>query len=180
MAHLPKDPPGEMLFQIIPDEYALQIAYIVSSWALLEYEIDGAIWDLAGLLDDFPRIGACLTAQYSTVAQRFNALISFARLRGVPEFEISKVNKFREHALALADRRNRVAHDPWLTSLDLKDIGGPHGQTYRLQKTARSKLEYDYKPITLDELRTLKEEITDAIDKFGKIKLNPTIDTWKT
>lgn len=178
MGRLPDDPPEEMLLQVIPYEYASQIAYIISSWALLEHEIDGLICDLAGLYDS-PRIGACLTAQYSTAAHRFNALISLARVRGVPEFEVAKLNKFKEYALALAERRNRVAHDPWLTSYNYKNLGPERqGKTYRLQKTARSKLEYDYKPITVEELTRLKEEILEAIDKFREIKLNPTIDTW--
>ena len=174
MAHMPDEPLNEILLHVIPWEYTSEIAYVVSTWALLEYEIDGAIWDLAGL-ETTPRIGACLTAQYSTVSARFNALISLARLRGVPDFEIARLNRFKDRVLGLADRRNRVAHDPWLSSMSSKD---QPTKTYRLQKTARAKLDYDYKPIELDELKTLRTEIEDAIKEFGEFTLHPTIDTY--
>lgn len=168
MALIPDDPDDGILLNVIPYEYAHEIASIVSYWAQLEYDLDGTIWDLAGLYDS-PRIAACLTAQYSTVAHRFNALISIARLRGVSEFELAKLNKYRERVLALADRRNRVVHDPWMTSVDYKKPAGQHtGKTYRLQKTARSKLEYAYKPISLDELKALKDEIVAAISAFSE------------
>src|SRR5690242_20728217 len=101
MARMPDEPPNEILLHVIPWEYTSEIAYVVSSWALLEYEIDGAIWDLAGL--ESTRIGACLTAQYSTVSARFNALLSLARLRGVPDFEIARLNRFKDRVLAMAD-----------------------------------------------------------------------------
>jgi hypothetical protein len=178
MARMPDEPEDGMLFNVIPYDYASEIAYIVSNWARLEYDIDAVIWDLAGLYDS-PRIGACLTAQYSTVVHRFNALISIARLRGVPDFEIAKLNKFKDRALGLSDRRNRVVHDPWLTAVDYrKKFEERTGKTYRLQKTARAKLEYDYKPITIEELAALKDAIEAAITEFREIRLNPTIDTW--
>lgn len=179
MGHLPDDPPNEMLFHIIPFEYASEIAYVISNWARLEYEIDGTIWSLAGL-DDTPKIGACLTAQYSTANHRFNALISLARIRGVPDFEIGKLNKFKERAMALGERRNRVAHDPWLTSWDPRNAKSGPGQTYRLQKTARAKLDYDYKPIALEELKALKADIEAAIQEFNDLPFNPTIEVYKT
>lgn len=180
MAMIPDDPEEGILLHVIPYEYASEIAYIVSYWAQLEYDLDLIIWDLAGLYDS-PKIAACLTAQYSTVAHRFNALISIARLRGVPEFEIGKLNKFKERVLALADRRNRVVHDPWLTSVDyINPTGHSTGKTYRLQKTARARLEYAYKPISVEELKALKDEIIAALGEFSEIGLNPTIDTWKT
>lgn len=180
MGFTPDDPDEGVLLYFIPFEYAQEIASIVSYWAQLEYDIDSAIWDLAGLYDT-PRIAACLTSQYSTVAHRFNALSSIARLRGVSDYELAKLNKYKERVLALADRRNRVVHDPWLTSVDFtKPTGHSTGKTYRLQKTARARLEYAYKPISIEELKTLKDEIVAASEAFGEVGLNPTIDAWKT
>jgi hypothetical protein len=79
MARAPEEPEDQLLLNVIPYDYASEIAYIVSYWAQLEYDIDAVIWNLAGLYDS-PGIGACLTSQYSSVAARFNALISIARL----------------------------------------------------------------------------------------------------
>ena len=177
MGHLPDDPEDELLLHVIPYEYASEIASVVSGWAMLEYEIDGAIWNLAGL-EYNPKVGACLTAQYSTVNSRFNALIALARVRGVSEFEIAKINKFKERTLAIGERRNRVVHDPWLTGYDFQksSFSDQQGKTYRLQKTARSKLEYEYKPIALEELKTLNKDIQTAIEEFNNLSLITTIE----
>jgi hypothetical protein len=77
--------------------------------------------------------------------------------------------------LAIADRRNRVAHNPWLSSMSSKD---QPTKTYRLQKTARAKLDYDYKPIELDDLKALRTEIEGAIKEFGEFTLHPTIEAY--
>jgi hypothetical protein len=154
-------------FHVIPYDFASEIAYIISGWARLEYEIDALIWELAGLYDD-PDIGACLTAQFSNLGARFNALIALARLKGIAELNISKLNKFKESANGIADRRNRVAHDPWLAAYDDK-LEKPK-EVYRLQKTARGHLQHLYKSVSLDELRNLKNEIETAISRFGDLK----------
>jgi hypothetical protein len=163
---MPDEPPNEMLFHSIPREYAVQIAHVVTGWAQVEHDIDAAIWELANLYDT-PDIGACLTAQFTTVNARLNALISLARVRGIPDFQIGKLNKFRDRATALADRRNRVAHDPWLSAYGkgLKELG----KVYRLQKTARSKLDYSYKLIALGELEALTKEIEEAYLAFSEL-----------
>jgi hypothetical protein len=72
-----------------------------------------------------------------------------------------------------------VVHDPWLTAYDYTK-GERVGKTYRLQKTARAKLEYAYKAISLEELKSLKDAIIEAISGFHEVGLNPTIDTWNT
>jgi hypothetical protein len=161
MDSLPDEPPN--LFHVIPYEYASEIAYIISGWAQLEYEMDALIWELAGL-SDTPSIGVCLTAQFSTVNVRLNALISLAKVRNVPEFKISKLNRFRERSGALADRRNRVAHDPWLGSYD--DEMRNLQNMYRLQRTARGKLDHEYKMVPIEELQGLKKEIEEAHRHF--------------
>src|SRR5665213_3643461 len=113
MVHTPEQPPGEVLLPgLIPNEYAQQIARIVSGFAQLEYDIDIIIWELAGLADN-PDIGACLTAQIGAVVPRMEALISLAHLRNIPEIQITKLNKFKERIRGIGERRHRVAHDPW-------------------------------------------------------------------
>jgi len=164
---MPDEPPDEMLFHSIPREYAVQIARVVTGWAQLEHDIDGATWELANLYDT-PEIGACLTAQFTTVNARLNALISLARVRGIPDFQIGKLNKFRERVTGLADRRNRVAHDPWLSAYGtgMKDLG----KVYRLQKkTAKARLDYGYKLIAIKDLEALTNEIEEAYLAFSEL-----------
>jgi hypothetical protein len=165
MAKEPSEAPGEILLDLLPYEYAEEIGHVVAGWARLEHNIDEMIWSLAGLENG--DIGACLTAQFSTVHARLNALLALARLGGYSEFQIAKLNKFREHATGLAERRNRIAHDPWRSSWALK--GAKASKTYRLHKTARSKLDFTYKPVTLDELRTLRKDIEETIKQFDGI-----------
>jgi hypothetical protein len=80
MGHLPDDPENELLLGVIPYEYASEIASIVSGWAMSEYEIDGAIWNLAGL-DYNPKVGACLTAQYAARETKYHSKGSKERWR---------------------------------------------------------------------------------------------------
>jgi hypothetical protein len=176
MSRIPDEPESGFLSEVIPFEYTVAIGEVVSKWAILEHTIDEAIWDLAGLYDS-PKIGACLTAQYSSAAARFNALISLARLRGVDEFQISKLNKYRDHVFGLAERRNRVAHDPWLALVNYKTIRVD--TTYRLHKTARAKLDYTLKPIEISELKSLSEEIDKAVAAFGELGLTTTIEPYE-
>src|SRR6185437_1785286 len=101
MSQYPDEPSDGYLSDVIPFEYTAAIGEIFSKWALLEHEIDVMIWDLAGL-SDTPKIGACLTGQYVSVAARFSALIALARIRGASGFQLAKLNKFKEHVLGLA------------------------------------------------------------------------------
>lgn len=169
------DPPNEMLFHVIPHEYAQEIVHIISGCARLEYEIDTVIWELAGFTDN-PNIGACLTAQFPTVNIRINALIALARVQKIPAFQISKLNRFRDKATAIADKRNRVAHDPWMSAYG--DNLKPLEKMYRLQKTARAKLEHEYKHVPLDELKALRKEIETALAQFNDLRSEVLQTFW--
>jgi hypothetical protein len=178
MPHIPDEPEEGFLSYVIPFEYSTAIGDVVSKWALLEHEIDWMIWSLAGLVEN-AKIGACLTAQYSSVAARFNAMFALARLRGVPEFQIAKLNKFRDQVFGLAERRNRVAHDPWFANWDFKSTPARQTATYRLHKTARSKLEYTLKPIEMEELKALSEAIDQAMRDFDAIEISTSIEPYE-
>lgn len=165
MSKEPDEAPGEILLGLLPFQYAEEIGHLIAGWARLEHNIDEMVWSLANIED--ANIGACLTAQFSTVHARLNALLALARFQGYPEPQIAKLNKFKERATALAERRNRIAHDPWLSSWAIK--GAHASTTYRLQKTARSKLDFNYKPVTLEELKELRQQIEDATKRFDAI-----------
>ena len=178
MTHIPDEPSDGFLSEVIPYHYSTAIGEVVSKWALLEHEIDAAIWDFAGLFDT-PKIGACLTGQYSSVAAKFNALLALVHLREVPELQIAKLNRFKGRVFDLAEKRNRVAHDPWLANWDLKATPINVDKTYRLHKTARGKLEYVLKPTTLDELKMLSDEIAKAINDFRDLALTPALAPYE-
>lgn len=156
------------LYGVIPYEYSNEIANIVSQFAQLEYNIDTVIWELAGL-SDMPNgidIGACLTAQIPSVVPRIEALIALARVQGVPEDRVRKLNKFKEHARGVGERRHRVAHDPWFATWQ---PDRPESEVYRLQRTAKAKLEHGYKHVAIDELKALTADIQAVIDQFNEL-----------
>jgi hypothetical protein len=119
--------------------------------------------EFSGLARLEPELGACLTAQFPTVSVRLNCLLSLAQLQGVRASHITKLRKFRDKAGSLADRRNRIAHDPWFFGFETKKL-------YRLQKTARAKLEFNYKYVTEDELNELEAEIVSTMDRFRDLR----------
>jgi hypothetical protein len=86
-----------------------------------------------------------------------------AQLQGVRASHITKLRKFRDKAGSLADRRNRIAHDPWFFGFETKKL-------YRLQKTARAKLEFNYKYVAEDELNELEAEIVSTMDRFRDLR----------
>jgi hypothetical protein len=156
------------LYGVIPYEFASEIANIVSHFAQLEYNIDTVIWELAGL-SDMPNgidIGACLTAQIPAVVPRIEALIALARVQGVPEDRVRKLNKFKEHARSVGERRHRVAHDPWFATWK---NDWPECDVYRLQRTAKAKLEHGYKQVAIDELKALTADIQATIEEFNDL-----------
>ncbi len=63
----------------------------------------------------------------------------------------------------MADKRNRIAHDPWFYSYD-------SGQHYRLHKTAHGTLDFSYKPVSTDEVRAIEKEFTDLTARFREVK----------
>lgn len=167
MVKEPDESEGEILLKLLPFEYAEEIGCVIAGWAQLEHDIHEVVWSLAEI--ENKNVGACLTSQFGTVNACLNALLALARLKGYSDFQIAKLNKFREFVTGLAERRNRVAHDPWLSSWVIK---GPAkaSKTYRLHKTARSKLDFNYKPVTLDELKELRKEIEEAFNRFPTLE----------
>ncbi len=160
MLEEPED--DDLLLSYLNPYFGSAIASVISSWARFEYRIDEAIWRLSGLL---PEIGACITAQLTTVASRFNALSALVQMQGWEDSKIKKLNKVRDKSFAIADKRNRVAHDPWFMAYKSKNH-------YRLQKTAKGRLEYVYKIVTEDELVKIRDEAEALTLEFEDILYN--------
>ena len=152
MTHIPDEPSDGFLSEVIPYHYSTAIGEVAPKWALLEHEIDAAIWDFAGLFDT-PKIGHVSPA--NTLQLRPNLMPSLPWCTSARFLNCRLRNSIvsRGGVFDLAEKRNRVAHDPWLANWDLKATPINVDKTYRLHKTARGKLEYVLKPTTLDELK---------------------------
>lgn len=157
---MPDEPSDDVLFDYLDVYHAAAIARAISAWAKIEFEIDEFIWQLAQLE---PNVGACLTTQFPGVVARMNALISLARQQKVNKARIGRLNKFKTLATALADERNRLVHDPWLFGYNSKKL-------YRLHKTAREHLEYEYKVVTEAELTALEARMSGALDRLRDLR----------
>jgi hypothetical protein len=103
-----------------------------------------------------------LTAQFPTVVARLDALIALARVRRISSARVNKLNTFREQAMRLCHERNRIVHDPWFYAFETK-------KHYRLQKTAKAKLDYAYKPVTEEELNSMEAKIGTMRERFREV-----------
>lgn len=142
----------------IPSSCACRIGQIAADWGALEFQVNEAIWSLAGV---YPALGACITAQIFTLDSRLNALLSLLKARQADAKLIERVNKFKERARGPADRRNRNIHDPWtVTSLN---------ETARLEVTARGKLTFELVRVPDTELENDQKLIRKCTQDFNAI-----------
>jgi hypothetical protein len=154
--------PTPVLVNRIRDDMAAAIGRVIAAWAMVERDISDTICDVAGINRE---IGACITAQLNTVSGRLDALTALSKLLNASAGSIKKLNRFKERARILADRRNRIAHDPWLQDIETSEH-------YRFEVTARSRLVYEPKPETLDELNALEEDIRQLDRGFMSLRVD--------
>lgn len=157
---MPDQEPDDVLLPFLDTYVAAAIGRTIAAWAIFEHSINELIWTLAGVEPD---PGACITSQLTTVARRMDALLALARLNKVGDSTIGKLNKFRQKANVLAEKRNRLAHDPWYYGFD----GKGH---YRLQVTARSTLDFSYKPVTEEDILKIEKEIEALAGTFQDLR----------
>ena len=165
---MPDEPEDDILHGLIDGHFAAEIVKAISDYARLEYEVDELIWELAEVE---PEIGACITAQLFAIAPRMDALISLANARNVQSGHVSKLSKFKVAIGGLANRRHRLAHDPWYSAFISKVI-------YRLEKTAKAKLIHGYKSVTLEELEKFQSDIRKSSELFRSIRSDILNDFW--
>ncbi len=154
------DEPGDILLNRLRSDYAAALGSAIAAWAYFEFRIDELIWELARVEQD---VGACLTSNYGTVAQKFDALFAIARLVKVDEKHLNQLKKIRLKADGHAQSRNRIVHDPWF-------FGSESRIHYRLQKTAKSRLDFSFKPVSIEHLKTLEREF---------VALTHSFDAWR-
>jgi hypothetical protein len=128
------------------------VGRVAQAWAILEYTIDGAIWNLAQVSREQ---GACITAQLTGLLPRFRALIALAAHRGVSEETIKKLHRLSADSFSLNSQRNRIVHDMVLTD---KETGIP----VRFTVTADKKLDARYRPFSIEDA----DNVAEAVRKY--------------
>ena len=133
-------------------EHLALMGYVAALWAQFEADLDTYIIGLGKL----PALaGRCVASQITAPARKVDAYIAIARLRGADIF-IGELEKFAKATTSLAEQRNRVVHDPWVT---LHEDGAE-----RLESTARRKLRYEHVPFSLEQMDALVERIREHND----------------
>jgi hypothetical protein len=134
------------------------VGQTASSWAGFELTLDLAILALGQIAEE---PGLCLTAQIAGPARKFGCSYrpgAAAGRRGVHE---GTRGVRKGHTTSLAERRNRVVHNPWV----ILALGSPH----RSETTARRKLRHQYVEVTLQEISKLVQDITAHHQRFRSL-----------
>jgi hypothetical protein len=68
-------------------------------------------------------LGACMTAQMISIHPRLKAFIALVEIRGGSETALKELNIFSGSAGGLAEKRNRMVHDPRAVHNRTKEVG---------------------------------------------------------
>ncbi|SOE17478.1 hypothetical protein SAMN05877838_2378 [Hoeflea halophila] len=128
--------------------YYLLVGRVAMGWAAFETRINHTIWRLAGVEQ---YAGACLTAQITAPVPRFKALVALAKFRGASEERCKALNSLSAAADGVARQRNRLVHDPAYTN---------DGKPFRLHITADRAIDFEMKPVELQDFQKLELEIS--------------------
>jgi hypothetical protein len=154
----------------IEDAHYAAIGKVASSWAYLEQAMEIAIAELMG---GVPDVAFCVIAQITGPHRKLEAILAILHQRKADEKIIKKLAKFTETIRILAEKRNRVLHDPWRSELVVTDwrpwsfAGYP--APHRREITARKKLNNRLIKMETSHLINLLADIDKAIDDFEGI-----------
>jgi hypothetical protein len=135
------------------------VGRLVDTWAHLEFNIDQAIWELAGVDQAF---GACITAQLIGVNGRLRALRALLKARGASDKSIGSIGKFAGSLSALQQKRHRAAHDPRMVHLETEFLE-------RLEVTADNSLVFGFQPEDAKTLSATRDEIENKMNQFREL-----------
>ena len=103
------------------------VGLVAGTWAAFELQLDSHALELAKIPTN---AGNCFTAQILGSANKLNAYMAVAQLRGAKR-HVGELETFAKDTVGLSEQRNRVVHDTWM--LD--------GMTpFRFEVTAKRKL----------------------------------------
>jgi hypothetical protein len=138
--------------------YAQAIGYIAITWSAVEYNVNTAIWGLAGVPSG---IGACLTAQLYSFDSRMKALVSLMHLKRLKESLVKEANRLHEDSRGPLELRNRAVHDYW--------VWNEVGEIYRLEATAAKKLSLKPIPVSLADLESQRQALMKLAERSGTL-----------
>jgi hypothetical protein len=146
---------------VMPDSHAVWIGRVADAWAQLEFQIDRGIWTL---LRADQHIAACVTAQIISLSPRWKAFTALLEVSGASKETITKLNRFRDCTLSgLLEERNRAVHDPRMVDKATKEV-------HKFETVARSKIKFDFRPESPDELKRAHDLIWDAVSEFNRMR----------
>jgi len=134
------------------------IGSVASEWAWFDQWVDFKTIEIAKVPAE---VGICITSQISGSARKLDAYIAPARHLGAKK-ALPKLNAFANTTTALAERRKRVVHDPWVLDNDTRVAA-------RLEATARKALRFLTVPVGTAEIAKLSVEIAEHINNFDAI-----------
>ncbi len=155
------DPSSEPEFEAdvrdIESLHYATVGRVITEWSWFELWLDYKTIELGKIQFE---VGLCVTAQIAGSSRKLDAYIALARFLGVKK-ELRKLNKFAEATKSLAEKRNRVVHDPWLVD--------KYAPAMRLEVTARKSLSFRMISVEMPELEKLSTDITQHTSLFEKI-----------
>jgi hypothetical protein len=165
MVHTPlidvhKSPIG--IYVPLPDDDPLYAAVgrVSSAWSIFEHHLDRTI---AALSEVPNRRCACITAQMLGAVPRLNAIIALSKSRSASKALLRKIETHLNVTYSLADRRNRIVHDPLLLEIRSKTAR-------RLTVTARKELKYAYEEADIKMFDKTRDDIREHIERFLTIQ----------
>lgn len=136
--------------------YIGEVAY---EWAHLEHILDTIIWKMAGVE---PPKGACLTAQVMGAAPRYRAIISLAKLLGLPERVVKRTNKLMGETYDVSEQRNRIVHNPWYFTDVIRWA--------QFRSMPFKKPTYGFEDINLKKVSEIIQRVKDCAEKSMKLR----------
>lgn len=158
------------------DPHYSAIGRVTSAFSYFEFHINQLIWILSDIDDER---GACITSNIFTFSARTKALLALIELihdelpksvreadkdspDSLPKLRAQLKKLFDKEGDPLSRKRNRVVHDTWM-------YGKKTGAIVQIRQTADRKLDYGFKPASIEDVDRWWEEIQQADQKFYEL-----------
>jgi hypothetical protein len=143
------------------DPYFTAIGRVANAYSQLEFKMNDAIWELANVAR---MAGVCMTAQMIGPAPRNRCLLALLEFRNASDDLITEFNKIGRKIEAVAARRNRYVHDPFVLN---QETGG----IVRMESTADKSIRHGFMNAEIDDLNQLATDIETVDDEFDQLYL---------
>ena len=140
----------------IDAEHAAAIGRVATAWASFELAVNMHICILARFGVDE---GMCVISQIFSVPSRIRALSSLVHLSSGSTDLLRKIASFENRTHVIANKRNRIVHDPWM-------MGTESQQYYRLEITAARTFVFEHKIENKSDIDRVTTEIKALQTRF--------------